>query len=876
MNLDQQYNAKENEKELYEFWLKNNVFAAPADSKKESYTIVFPPPNVTGVLHIGHALTCTLEDILIRRKRMQGYNALWVPGTDHAGIATQMVVERHLMSTEKKSRHDLGREKFLERVWKWKDESQKTILSQLHVMGCSMDWSRLAFTMDDNVSRAVRECFFRLYKDGLIYREEAINQWCPRCHTVLSDLEVKFKEIKGKFWSIKYRLKDDPTQYLVVATTRPETLLGDTAIAVHPEDERYKKWHGKKVLLPLLNREIPIITDTYVDPAFGTGALKITPAHDPNDYLIGKKHGLPSISIFDDSAVLNAFAGPYQGLKREKARDKILEDLKAQDLYDSEKDHVNNVGHCDRCATIVEPKISQQWFVKADVLAKPAIEAVETKQIKIIPEEWEKTYFEWMRNIRPWCISRQLWWGHRIPVWYCLKCNHINVAVETPTSCEKCKHGELKQEDDVLDTWFSSGLWPFSTLGWPDETPTFKTFYPNSVMETGFDILFFWVARMIMLGHRMTGKFPFHTVYLHPMVRDEYGQKMSKTKGNVVDPLEIADRLGTDALRFFLSWNAYHGRDMRVSDDGVEGCRNFVSKIWNASRFVLMHFGEIEGNHSNKKDSANQWILHRLESTKNGVKEALDKYRFFDAAQQLYRFFWNDYCDWYLELCKTDIDVRKSNKDMTAVLVLEEALRLLHPIMPFVTEKIWQALSVRDKSKVSISLADYPEPTGTSEYKAEADKLDRVIQIVETLRTLRGTHGISPTVDMELKISAGGNEKVHKEISGLKPLIEKLSRSQVEIKPSGEFSKEEFLSIFNVDTILAVPKSKLGDLTKEVERKKAELVGKKEALKRAEEKLKNEKFMSSAPQAVKDGVIKNRDDLTKEVNALEKYLKDIG
>lgn len=876
MKLEPQYDPKESEKNLYDFWLKNKVFEAPPDSKKPKYCIVFPPPNVTGVLHMGHALTCTIEDILIRRKRMQGFNALWVPGTDHAGIATQMVVERNLMAEEKKSRHDLGREKFLEKVWEWKKKSETTILSQLKVMGGSFDWSYLAFTMDENVSKAVRECFYRLYKDNLIYREEAIIQWCPRCHTALSDLEVKFKEVKGKFWHIRYRLKDDPTQYLVVATTRPETLLGDTAIAVHPSDERYKNFQGKKVLLPLLNREIPVIADDYVDATFGTGALKITPGHDPNDYMIGKRHQLPSISIFDESAVVNSHGGPYQGLKREKAREKILEDLKAQDLYESEKDHVNNVGHCDRCSTVVEPKVSQQWFVKADVLAKPAIEAVEKKEIKIIPEEWEKTYFEWMRNIRPWCISRQLWWGHRIPVWYCQKCSHHNVAVETPKACEKCQHTELRQEEDVLDTWFSSGLWPFSTLGWPQETPAFKTFYPNDVMETGFDILFFWVARMIMLGHRMTGKFPFHTVYLHPMVRDEYGQKMSKTKGNVVDPLEIVERMGTDSLRFFLAWNAYQGRDLRVSDDGVEGCRNFVNKVWNGTRFVLMHFEDSVSGKPDKMDPANQWILYQLGQTKLKVKNALDNYRFFEAAQDLYHFVWNDYCDWYLELIKSDLEDRKKKKDTTAMIVLDEAVRLLHPFMPFVTEKIWQALPVRDTSKVSIALADYPEPTPVDAFEKTAHQLDRLIQVVEKVRTLKGTHNISPAKEMPITITPNGAETVLSELKSFEPLLKKLAKASSVEFVTKEPPKETHMALILKDVKVYIPKAELGDLTKEIERKKKELADKGEALKRAEEKLKNEKFMSSAPEAVRAGVVKNRDDLSREVLALKQYLEDMA
>ena len=588
-----QYDPHSVEKRLYDFWLKNGLFHAPADSPKKKYCIVLPPPNVTGVLHMGHALTCTIEDILIRRKRMQGYNACWVPGTDHAGIATQMVVERNLQKEEGVSRHDLGREKFVERVWEWKKKSETTILSQLRMMGCSLDWERLHFTLDADVSAAVRETFVRLFKEGLIYRDEAIIQWCPRCRTALSDLEVKFKESRGKLWHIHYVSSKDAKRWLTVATTRPETLLGDTAVAVHPDDERYAGFHGDQVLVPLVKRPIPVIQDAYVERGFGTGALKITPGHDPNDAVIGKRHGLPVLSIMDERAHLNALAGPYQGLSREKAREKILEDLKAQGLLEKEEEHVNNVGHCDCCGTVVEPRVSAQWFVNAEVLAKPAIEVVEKKEIRIIPEEWEKTYFEWMRNIRPWCISRQLWWGHRIPVWYC-KCGEMTAAVVDPDKCPKCGSAEIRQEEDVLDTWFSSGLWPFSTLGWPKDTADLKTFYPNDVMETGFDILFFWVARMIMLGMKMVGKIPFHTVYLHPMVRDEYGQKMSKTKGNVKDPLEIIDRMGADSLRFTLAIMAVHGRDVLLSDSRIEGYRNFVNKIWNASRFVMMHFSEVK------------------------------------------------------------------------------------------------------------------------------------------------------------------------------------------------------------------------------------------------------------------------------------------
>lgn len=876
--LDTHYDPKASEKELYDLWLRLGVFEAKNDSQAKKFCIIMPPPNVTGVLHMGHALTMTLEDILTRRKRMQGYSALWLPGTDHAGIATQMVVERKILKDEGKSKHDLGREEFLKRVWAWKDESQQTILKQLRLIGSSCDWSRLAFTLDENVSVAVRTCFKKLYDDGLIYRQNAIIQWCPRCRTALSDLEVKFKELPGKFYHIRYALKDSPSQYLVVATTRPETLLGDVAVAVHPDDPRYKAFHGKKLSLPLLGREIPVIQDTYVDKEFGTGALKITPGHDTNDYVVGQKHGLPIITILDEGARLNEEAGPYKGLSREEGRKRVIADLTEKGLLEQEVDHRHNVGHCDRCQTVVEPRVSAQWFVKAEILAKEAIRVVEEKEIRIVPEEWEKTYFEWMRNIRPWCISRQLWWGHRIPVWYCKDCSEMTVAVETPSVCSHCKKSNLTQENDVLDTWFSSGLWPISTLGWPNDTADLKNFYPTDVMETGFDILFFWVARMIMLGIRMTGKIPFHTVYLHPMVRDEHGHKMSKTKGNVVDPLELMSEMGTDALRFFLASNTFHGRDLRVSDEGVEGCRNFVSKIWNAARFVLMHFGEVKQSNVNLKSEINQWIWSRLNQTKKEVKESLDQFRFFDAAQTLYHFVWHEYCFWFIEFIKSkeELEERKAENESTAIEVLEETLRLLHPFMPFVTEKIWQSWPIRDQSIGSIALAKYPEPQADHVFEVAERRVARVAKIIESIRTTRGLHGISPAIEMTATITPLVEPKVLQEIEPFVDLIKKLARLSKLQLSTDEPSKETDIAQISKDYKIFIPKSELGNIEKEIERKKKELESKSGSLKRADEKLKNDKFVSSAPAEVIEGVRKHRDELYKEVQALKLYLRDIG
>ncbi len=859
------------EKEIYQMWLDRGYFTADPTSKKEPYVIVLPPPNVTGVLHMGHALTCTLEDILVRRKRMQGFNVLWLPGTDHAGIATQMVVERHLQKTSKVSRHDLGREKFLEKVWEWKKESQNTILSQLRLMGCSLDWSRLAFTLDEGVSLAVRETFTRLYNEKLCYKDTSLIQWCPRCHTALSDLEVKPKESKGKIWEIRYVLKSDPSKSLTVATTRPETLLGDTAVAVNPNDERFKAFVGQEVMVPLVNRPVKVIADSYVDMAFGTGALKITPGHDMNDYAVAKRHSLPILSIFDESAKLNKEGGAYQGLSREKAREQILNDLSAAGLLGKETDHVNNVGHCDRCETILEPRLSSQWFVDAATLATPAIAAVKSGEIKILPPEWEKTYFQWMENIRPWCVSRQLWWGHRIPAWYCDDCPHVTVAVQTPTACGKCGSHKIRQDEDVLDTWFSSGLWPFSTLGWPNETADMKAFYPNQVMETGFDILFFWVARMIMLGIKMVGKAPFHTVYLHPMVRDEHGQKMSKTKGNVKDPLEIIGKVGADPLRFTLAAMAVHGRDVLLSDSRIDGYRNFVNKIWNASRFVMMHFSEVKKAKSDETNEVNRWIWTRLENCKRDVNLALDQYRFFDATNRLYSFVWNEYCDWFIELIKTDKELawRKESGDSTAIEVLEEALRLLHPVMPFVTEAIWQRMPVKPAVS-SISIAPYPQLNEKRLFSDSDARVNLGISVVEAIRSRRGECNLNPAAQIRVKLQ-GPKAKLDALQSSADWVGRLIRASQFELGGDKPDAKTNVLiSIGEVEAY--VPREDLMDIKLEIQKADKEIAGLMGELERAKQKLTSHEFTSKAPDHVIKGVKDRKELLEKQVDALQAHL----
>jgi len=773
IEMPKAYEHAEVESKWYPVWLAKNWFHAADSSDKPPYCIVIPPPNVTGSLHIGHALTVTLEDILIRWKRMQGFNTLWMPGTDHAGIATQMVVEREL-AKEKKTRVGLGREAFVAEVWRWKDKYHARISEQLRVMGVSIDWERERFTMDPGLSRAVRHTFVKLHKDGLIYRANRLVNWSPGIQTGLSDLEVEHRQVKGSLWHIAYPVTGSDEK-LVVATTRPETMLGDTAVAVHPDDPRYQHLIGKTVELPLTGRQIPIIGDAIlVDRTFGSGAVKVTPAHDFNDFETGKRHHLPSLAVLDKHAKLNENAPEaYRGLDRFEARKRIVADLEALGLMVKIEDHLLNLGYCQRTQVVVEPMLSPQWYVVAKPLADKAIEAVESGRTTFTSEEWKKTFFHWMTHIKDWCISRQLWWGHQIPAWFCDTCNHITVSQSDPERCERCGSTLIHQDEDVLDTWFSSGLWPFSTLGWPDETAALKTFYPNAVMETGFDILFFWVARMMMLGIYCMGDVPFRTVYMHPMVRDERGQKMSKTRNNVIDPLDLTKDVGADALRFTLAALTTQGHDLNFSPARLEGYRAFGNKIWNATRFVFMQLEEgqiVEPlNEDDRKvlSVADRWVLHALERTIGEVTACLDRFDFAAAANGIYQFFWSYLCDWYIELSKPALREPGPAADLTKkVLIhtLDQALRLLHPFMPYLTEELWTRLPMRHSfvagthdsgfAGESICIASWPTASGLYQDHAAAALLDQQISVIVAVRTVRGENRIAPKVALPIIVSA--------------------------------------------------------------------------------------------------------------------------
>jgi len=831
-------------------WLDNETSMARMEAGKPSFSMVIPPPNVTGVLHVGHALNNTLQDILVRYRRMKGDNVLWVPGTDHAGIATQNVVERQLKA-EGLSRHDLGREKFIERVWKWKEESGGQIVNQLKRLGCSCDWSRERFTMDEGLSQAVRKVFTTLHGQGLIYKGDYIINWCPRCHTALSDLEVEHEPTKGKLYRIRYPYAGGDG-HLVVATTRPETMLGDTAVAVHPEDERYAAMTEKAVILPIVNKKIPVVFDKHVEREFGTGALKVTPAHDLNDFEIGRRHGLDIVNIMDENGVMNEAAGPYMGMDRFACREKIVEDLDRAGLLDGIEDYEHGVGTCYRCHTVVEPRLSQQWFVKVAPLAEKAIEAVKSGKIRIHPKTWENTYFDWMYNIRDWCISRQIWWGHRIPAWNCA-CGELIVADREPERCPKCGATDLAQETDVLDTWFSSALWPFSTLGWPRDTRELATFYPTSVLITSFDILFFWVARMIMMGTHFMGEVPFRDVYLHALVRDAHGQKMSKSKGNVMDPLEVMDKFGTDALRFTLTAFAAQGRDIRISEERIEGYRHFINKIWNAARFALMHVdtGREEADiDTGCLNLADRWILSRAARTIGEVERAIDGFHFNDAAAAVYRFVWREFCDWYLEWIKPALygDDREAAARTKAVLlkVLETILKLLHPITPFVTEEIWHALP---GERSFLMLEPFPEaPADWADERAEAEA-GLLMGVIGGVRTIRSEMQVHPSAKVRVIIACGeaDNRLV---LARHRGLISAMTRAgELRIEESAQCPKGA-ATFIHEDIEIFVPMSGLIDTDKELAKLAKERNKLEAQLKRTAGKLGNEKFLANAPAEV--------------------------
>ena len=877
IQLDKKYEPGEVEKRWGRFWEEKNFFHADETRESPAFSIVIPPPNITGRLHIGHAFNNTLQDILTRWKRMQGCNALWQPGTDHAGIATQNVVEKQLHE-EGTGRQDLGREAFVKRVWKWRNESGGTITNQLKKLGCSLDWERDRFTMDEGLSKAVREVFVSLYEEDLIYKGDYIINWCPRCHTALSDLEVEHQDTQGYLYHLKYSIKDSE-DFLVIATTRPETMLGDTAVAVNPNDERYQKYKGKKLILPVLNREVPLIEDDYVDTSFGTGALKVTPAHDPNDFELGRKHQLETINIMNPDGTMNSLASPtYEGLDRFECRKKLISNLKDSGVLIKIEDLNHSVGHCYRCRTVVEPYLSKQWFVKVKPLAEPAMKAVRDGSIKIVPKFWENTYFEWMENIRDWCISRQIWWGHQIPAWNCKACGEVVVARETPNSCSACSSTDLIQETDVLDTWFSSALWPFSTLGWPEKTDSLKRFYPTSVLCTGFDILFFWVARMIMMGLKFMGDVPFRDVYIHALIRDAEGQKMSKTKGNVIDPLEVMEQYGTDALRFTLAAFAAQGRDIKLAEDRIEGYRNFCNKLWNASRFVFMNLEDYKGScaldERSKFSSADLWILSRLNRATKDVNEALEAFRFNDAALTVYKFIWNEYCDWYIELTKSKLvdpgSQRVAAQNML-IHVLDSALKLLHPFMPFITEEIWQKLP---QNEDSIMVSAFPEYREAQTNEAIEKEMAVIMEVITGIRNIRGEMNLNPGLKLNVLVKTQ-NSAIQQTLQYHGEYVRELARvEQLETGPNIEKPKVSASSVLG-EMDLIIPLEGMMDFQEERKRVEKELKKIEKDLIFLDKKLSNPDFVKKAPVDIIEKDEQRKKSLSLKQAKLEIHLKTI-
>lgn len=847
-NIAKNYEPSEFEDRLYKFWVENGFFHADEHSEKEPFTIVIPPPNVTGQLHMGHALDETLQDILIRYKRMSGYEALWIPGTDHAGIATQIKVEEVLRKEEGKTRYDLGREAFLERVWNWKKQYGDRIIGQLKKIGCSCDWDRERFTMDKGCSDAVLEVFVNLYKKGLIYQGSRIINWCPSCATALSDAEVEYEEQAGHFWHIKYFIKDSD-EYLTIATTRPETLLGDTAVAVHPDDERYKDLVGKTLILPLVGREIPIIADEYVDKDFGTGAVKITPAHDPNDFEVGLRHNLEQIKVLNDDATINSYGGKYDGLDRYEARKQMVDDLEKGGYLVKVEAHSHNVGQCYRCGTTVEPITSKQWFVKMEPLAKEAIKIVNEGKTRFVPERFTKTYLNWMENVHDWCISRQLWWGHRIPAYYCDKCGETTVSKTHVDACPKCG-APVKQDPDVLDTWFSSALWPFSTLGWPENTDDLKKFFPTSVLVTGYDIIFFWVARMIFSSAEHMKKEPFKHVFIHGLVRDEQGRKMSKSLGNGIDPLEIIEKYGADALRFTLVTGNAPGNDMRFSDKKVQASRNFANKIWNASRFVLMNLSITENKlpHEDELQLEDKWIISKFNNVVKEVTENLDKFELGVALSKIYDFIWDDYCDWYIELVKPRLfDTENTTRDTAQYVlthVLSETMKMLHPFMPFITEEIWQHLP---HSGESIMVSEWPKYDKTKCFADDEKNMTLIMDAIKSIRNTRTEMNVPPSRKCSVIIVT----KLENVFASGISFFEKLASAQnVTISNDSSAAPEGAVCVIVDGASIYLPMEELVDKEKELARLEKEKKNLISEIKRVEGKLSNKGFTDKAPAAV--------------------------
>lgn len=878
MALDKTYDPTAVEKRWFPFWMNGGYFRPEKNPAGQPFSIVIPPPNITGSLHMGHALNNTLQDILCRYKRMDGYKVLWVPGTDHAGIATQNVVERQLKQ-QGLDRWQLGREKFVERVWTWRDESGGHIVNQLKALGVSCDWSRERFTMDAGLSRAVREVFVRLYEEGLIYRGRYLINWCPRCETALSDLEVEPKESEGFLYHLSYP-RSDGHGAVTIATTRPETLLGDTAVAVHPEDARYGDWVGKMLTLPILGREIPIIADTHVDKEFGTGALKVTPAHDFTDFDIGKTHGLPSISVMDEKAQMTSEAGPYAGMDRYDCRTHVVEDLQQAGVLIKTEPYKIMLGHCYRCQTVVEPFLSNQWFVKIKPLADVALAAVKDGRTQFFPTHWEKTYFTWMENIRDWCISRQLWWGHRIPAWYCGDCGEMMVAREDIPRCTKCGSDKITQETDVLDTWFSSGLWPFSTMGWPDQTEDLKTFYPTSALVTGFDIIFFWVARMMMLGLKFMGEVPFRHIYIHALVRDEHGQKMSKTKGNVIDPLDVMAVYGTDAFRFTLTALSAMGRDIRLSTDRITGYRNFANKVWNAARFVLMNQATGNGQQATEirpeeLGLADRWILSRLQRAIAEVRQALDEYRFNEVAAALYQFIWHEFCDWYLELSKISLDssdaAEQARTRMVLATVLDEILRLLHPLMPFISEEIWHALHP-EREDDSIMVQPFPKVDAALIDDDAEQRMGLVMDVIRSVRNIRSEVNLPPGQELSAIIIPKA-DTVEARLRANEAFLRRLARlGEIRYQLDGERPRGAALALIEGAEV-HVPLAGLVNLQEETKRLDKEIGKVTNELAGVQRKLDDPKFIERAPEEV---IEKDRDraaQLEEKRQSLEKSLE---